>query len=115
MTASRYLLDTNLCIYIAKRRPPAVARRFATLAAGSIARSAITWGELCFGAERSDRREQSLETMRALAEIIPVLGLTPAVGDAYGRLRARLERAGKPTGNNDQADAPHREGLGEGQ
>ena len=101
MTSPHYLLDTNICIYIAKRRPPAVARRFAKLAAGSVAMSTITWGELSVGAEKSERREQSLATLQALAEVIPVIGLTPAVGEVYGRLRAGLERAGKPIGNND--------------
>ena len=48
--ALRYLLDTNICMYIAKQRPPAVARRFADLAAGSVGMSLITMGELRFGA-----------------------------------------------------------------
>ena len=74
--------------------------------------STITWGELQFGAEKSDRREQSLETLRPLGEIIPVVGMPPAAGEVYGRLRAGLERAGKPIGNNDLWIAAHAVSLG---
>jgi len=47
------LLDTNICIYIARNRPATVARRFARAAPGSLGISIITWGELCFGAAKS--------------------------------------------------------------
>lgn len=49
----RYLLDTNICIYIAKQRPPSVAKRFARLAVGEVGMSVTTYGELCFGAGKS--------------------------------------------------------------
>lgn len=51
--AIRYLLDTNICIYIAKHNPPAVRNRFAQHAADELAMSVITLGELCYGAEKS--------------------------------------------------------------
>ena len=112
MSELRYLLDTNICIYVAKRRPPAVARRFAKLPAGSVGMSTITYGELRFGAEKSERRTQSLDILRGFAEIVPVIALTPVVGETYGRLRAELERAGKPIGNNDLWIAAHALALG---
>ena len=52
----RYLLDTSICIYIARQRPPAVGKRFARLAAGPVGTSLITFGELRYGAEKSQRR-----------------------------------------------------------
>ncbi len=112
MSELRYLLDTNICIYVAKRRPPAVARRFAKLPAGSVGMSTITYGELRFGAEKSERRTQSLDILRGFAEHVPVIGLTPVVAETYGRLRADLERAGKPIGNNDLWIAAHAFALG---
>ena len=51
--ATRYLLDTNICIYIAKHNPPAVRARFEQLTADEIAMSVITLGELRHGAEKS--------------------------------------------------------------
>ncbi len=58
---ARYLLDTNICIYIAKRKPEQVLRRFETLDVGDVAMSLITYGELRFGAERSSQAARSME------------------------------------------------------
>ena len=108
----RYLLDTNICIYIAKQRPPSVAKRFARLAVGEVGMSVITYGELRFGAGKSTLREQALETISSLVALIPVVALDERVGETYGVLRARLESAGKPIGNNDLWIAAHALALG---
>jgi tRNA(fMet)-specific endonuclease VapC len=108
----RYLLDTNICIYIARQRPPAVAKRFARLAAGAVGMSLITYGELRFGAEKSQRGAEALETLDRLVELIPVLEPGAEVGAAYGHLRAHLERLGMPIGNNDLWIAAHALALG---
>ena len=107
MNSLRYLLDTNICIYIAKQRPPSVAKRFAKLAAGSVGMSLITFGELRYGAEKSSQRVQTNETLSRLEELIPVITLDDVVGERYGALRAHLERAGTPIGNNDLWIAAH--------
>ena len=109
--ALRYLLDTNICIYIAKQHPPAVAERFARLAVGTVGMSLITFGELRYGAEKTLRREEALTTLGRLVELIPVIEADAAVGEAYGALRAQLERAGTPIGNNDLWLAAHALGL----
>jgi tRNA(fMet)-specific endonuclease VapC len=107
MSPLRYLLDTNICIYIAKQRPPGVARRFATLAVGSVGMSLITWGELRYGAQKSQQRAQALATLDSLQALIPVIAMSDAVGESYGAIRAHLERAGTPIGNNDLWIAAH--------
>jgi predicted nucleic acid-binding protein len=63
--ALRYLLDTNICIYIAKRRPVEVARHFAAAKTGEMAISVITYGELLYGAAKSQTPEQSLAKFAA--------------------------------------------------
>lgn len=108
----RYLLDTNICIYIARQRPPAVARRFARLAAGTVGMSLVTYGELRYGAEKSARGADAMVTLEQLVELIPVLEPAVAVGESYGRLRAHLERLGTPIGNNDLWIAAHALALG---
>lgn len=108
----RYVLDTNICIYIAKQRPPEVARRFARLAAGTVGMSLITYGELRYGAEKSVRGAEALATLDQLVELIPVLELSAGVGETYGKLRAHLERLGTPIGNNDLWIAAHALALG---
>ena len=112
MSPLRYLLDTNICIYIAKNRPPAVAARFAKLAAGSVGMSWVTYGELCFGAEKSSQRASTLERLERLQSMIPVITPDAAVGERYGAIRAHLERAGTPIGNNDLWIAAHALCLG---
>jgi tRNA(fMet)-specific endonuclease VapC len=68
--AVRYLLDTNICIYIAKHNPPQVRERFARHAADELAMSVITLGELRFGAEKSQYRERTLVVISQLAAMM---------------------------------------------
>ena len=60
----RFLLDTNICIYIAKRHPPEVASRFENLRPGDVGMSIITYGELLFGAEKSQHPQPAKEPHR---------------------------------------------------
>lgn len=105
--AARYLLDTNICIYIAKHHPPAVRERFSRYGAGELAMSVITWGELRFGTEKSQAREKALATLARLQNVIRVVPLNEAVGEHYGEIRASCQRAGQPIGNNDLWIAAH--------
>ena len=59
MTA-RYLLDTNICIYIQRQKPANVLARFKKLKPGDAAISVITWGELLYGAAKSKQRKKSM-------------------------------------------------------
>lgn len=108
----RYLLDTNICIYIAKNRPAKVGRRFEESTPGDLAMSVVTFGELCRGAEKSQVRDQAFVTLTALAETISVLALPAEAGAHYGQIRAALERAGQPIGNNDLWIAAHARAAG---
>jgi tRNA(fMet)-specific endonuclease VapC len=107
MSVLRYLLDTNICIYIAKQKPPSVAKRFAKLAAGAVGMSLVTYGELRYGAEKNQQRVQALDTLERLRVVIPVIQTDSAVAESYGTIRALLERAGTPIGNNDLWIASH--------
>jgi len=112
MSGPQYLLDTNICIYIAKHRPAHVRARFAQVAPSDLAMSAITYGELRHGAEKSQAREKALQVIDQLKGAIQVLELSPAAGDQYGRIRAFLEKWGTPIGNNDLWIAAHALALG---
>ncbi|HLF96719.1 MAG TPA: type II toxin-antitoxin system VapC family toxin [Methylococcaceae bacterium] len=102
-----YLLDTNICIYIAKHNPPAVRERFARHSAEELAMSVMTYGELCHGAEKSQARDKSLAILQKLTRHIQILPLPPDAGTQYGRIRATLERNGEVIGNNDLWIAAH--------
>ena len=106
MTA-RYLLDTNICIYIAREKPPEVAAKFAQLHPGEAGISVVTWGELRFGAEKSRRRQEVLAMLDEFASLVPVMPMPRNAGDRYAEIRASLESAGTPIGNNDLWIAAH--------
>ena len=103
----RYLLDTNICIYIAKHHPPAVRERFARHTADELAMSIITQGELRFGAEKSAAREKALATLKQLEAAIRTMSLPEAAAEHYGQIRAALQKSGQPIGNNDLWIAAH--------
>lgn len=103
----QYLLDTNICIYIAKNKPPEVLAHFQLLEVGQVGVSVITHGELVYGARKSKQPQLALSHLQRLVELIPVIPITEAVGDYYGQLRSTLEKAGTPIGNNDLWIAAH--------
>jgi tRNA(fMet)-specific endonuclease VapC len=110
-TTLRFLLDTNICIYIAKARPQHLLERFSQIAPGEAAMSVVTFGELEFGARKSRQAKASLATLDQLRAIIPALPMDVSVGEQYGRIRAELEAIGRPIGNNDLWIAAHAAAL----
>ncbi|MDP9973761.1 type II toxin-antitoxin system VapC family toxin [Variovorax paradoxus] len=105
--AIRYLLDTNICIYIAKHNPASVRARFEQLSADVLAMSVITLGELQHGAEKSQARSKALAALKQLQSVIQVQPVTEAAAQHYGQIRSALERKGRPIGNNDLWIAAH--------
>lgn len=103
----RFLLDTNICIYIRQRRPEEVLRRFRKLRMGEAALSVITYGELLYGAAKSKQRSAALEQLRELFHLLPALPLSEGAAETYGTLRAELESKGEMIGNNDLWIAAH--------
>ncbi len=103
----RYLLDTNICIYIKNHRPPEVLARFSQLPPGKVAMSAITYGELCFGTEKSSKPKATHQILEHLTTLIPVLPLDENVSAHYGKIRQQLQAKGKSIGNNDLWIAAH--------
>jgi tRNA(fMet)-specific endonuclease VapC len=104
---ARYLLDTNICIYISKHYPPEVRARFQQHPASDLAMSVVTLGELRFGAEKSQSRLRSMAVIEQLETLMAVLPLPVEAARIYGELQARLQRQGRPIGNNDLWIAAH--------
>ena len=90
-----FLLDTNICIYIRRRRPPEILQRFMRLKVGEAAISVITYGELIYGAEKSEQREVAMRQLEELAGLLGVLPLPVDAARSYGALRAELEAGGR--------------------
>lgn len=108
----RYLLDTTICIYIARHNPPEVRERFARHTASELAMSVITLGELRFGAEKSQMRERALSSIQTLAQLITLAPLPEAAAEHYGEIRAELQKSGQMIGNNDLWIAAHARAQG---
>ncbi len=86
----RYMLDTNICIYLMKRQPPEVFERFADLAVGDVVMSAVTLAELRYGVELSADRHRDEAALDALLEDVPALAFDPPAAVHYGVLRAAV-------------------------
>ncbi len=91
----RYLLDTNICIYLRQNRPPEVTERFRHMQHGQAVVSVITYGELLYGAERSQQRTRALESVTRLVSLLPVLPMPWEAAATYGEIRAALEMQGQ--------------------
>jgi tRNA(fMet)-specific endonuclease VapC len=109
---ARFLLDTNICIYIRRQRPPEVLARFQRLRPGEAVVSVITYGELSYGVEKSRFREQAAKQLIELAGLMPVIELPLQAGQFYGAIRAALEVKGETIGNNDLWIAAHARAAG---
>ena len=102
----KYLLATNIVIYVIKRRPIEVLGLF-NEHAGRMAMSAITLSELYHGAEKSAKVSQNLEVIEEFSSLIEVLPYTAKASAHYGSIRSALEKAGQPIGVNDLHIAAH--------
>jgi len=102
----KYLLDTNIVIYVIKRRPIEVMGLF-NENAGRMAISVITLSELYHGAEKSAKVAMNLAVVEEFASLLDVLPYTAKAASHYGAIRAGLEQAGRPIGVNDLHIAAH--------
>ena len=102
----RYLLDTNIVIYVIKKRPMEVLKTFNTNS-GRMAISSITLAELFHGAEKSSRCAENLAVIDDFTSRLEVLPYTPKAAQHYGSIRAALEKSGEPIGVNDLHIAAH--------
>lgn len=103
----KYLLDTNICIYIIKKKPPEVLQKFNRYPVGEIGLSSITIAELKYGVQKSqqqDRNEKALEKFLIPFEIV---NFDYKASIAYGKIRAELESKGTPIGPLDNLIAAH--------
>jgi tRNA(fMet)-specific endonuclease VapC len=101
------MLDTDICVYIHRNRPSQVSKRFQKLREGEAVVSVITFGELLYGAAKSTKRTEALQTLEEIKRVLHVLPMDEAVADAYGVIRTDLERRGELIGNNDLWIAAH--------
>ncbi len=96
-----YLLDTNICIYIINKKPPAVLKRVQSKQPGQIAISTITLAELEYGVARSRYPDRNRIALLEFLVPFTILDFDQKASMGYGRIRALLDAKGKPVGPMD--------------
>ena len=102
----KYMLDTNIVIYVIKRRPLEVLATF-NQHAGQMCISSITLSELLHGVEKSAQPDHNLRQVESFVSRLDVLDYTSKASAHYGDIRSNLEKKGKTIGVNDIHIAGH--------
>ncbi|MBT5826819.1 MAG: tRNA(fMet)-specific endonuclease VapC [Gammaproteobacteria bacterium] len=102
----KYMLDTNIVIYVIKRKPIEVLGVFNKYA-DQVCISSITLAELLHGVEKNERSEKNLKIVEDFISRLYVLDYDSKAAGHYGDIRADLERKGSPIGVNDLHIAGH--------
>lgn len=97
----KYFLDTNICIYIINKRPPALIARFTRFEPYEIGISAIGVSELEYGVAKSNYPERNRQRLDGFLRPFEVVPYDRAAARAYGLVRAALDRSGELIGRED--------------
>ena len=103
----KYMLDTNTCIYIIKRKPVEIIDRFRQLQISQVSISSITLSELEYGVIKSSKPEQNHLALAQFLAPIEILPYDNGAAQHYGELRLYLEKHGTPIGSLDMLIAAH--------
>jgi tRNA(fMet)-specific endonuclease VapC len=106
------MLDTNICSYVLRDRPPSVRKRFEKAGSGNLAISTVVLAELYFGAARHPKGAAIRREIDDFSARLEVLSWDEAAADHYGEIRTFLERNGTPIGAMDLMIAAHARSVG---
>ena len=107
----KYMLDTNICIYIIKHQPENVIQRFMDHDPNDICISAITYAELSHGVEKSQAKEKNRIAITFFLSEIQIVPFDDLAAQVYGVIRADLQKKGTPIGPLDTLIAAHARAL----
>jgi tRNA(fMet)-specific endonuclease VapC len=107
----KYMLDTNICIYLIKKRPTEVINRFKHFSVGDICISSVTLAELTYGVEKSQHRQKNRVALEGFLLPLEVMHFDQQAAFSYGRIRTYLEKKGTPIGPLDLMIAAHAQSL----
>lgn len=108
----KYMLDTNICIYIIKKKPTSIIEQLHTKMNEGIAISSITLAELEYGVAMSEHKEKNSDSLALFLALPSILPFDEASAAEYGRIRARLRLKGTPIGPLDELIAAHAKAKG---
>ncbi len=108
----RYMLDTNICIYVIKHKPEKVFQELQKHDPSEVCISSVTYAELVHGVEKSEAVEKNRLALSLLLANIEILDFDVEAANCYGKIRADLEKKGTPIGSLDMMIAGHAQSLG---
>lgn len=103
----RYMLDTNICIYIIKKHPAHVLEKFKHFDVGDICISSVTLAELMYGVQKSQHQQKNQSALTEFTSPLEVVSFDEEAAAHYGQLRTHLEKKGIPIGPLDMMIAAH--------
>ena len=103
----RFMLDTNICIYLIKRKPPQVLSRLKEFNIGEVTVSSIAVSELEYGVAKSSKPDQNRDALDAFLAPLEILSFDGEAAYHYGQIRAFLEKEGKLIGAMDMLIGAH--------
>ena len=103
----RYMLDTNICIYVIKNKPSWVKEKFSSLSPIDLCISSITTSELLYGAEKSKYPAKNKEALERFLSPLNIVDYGYKASLAYGKIRTFLEKTGNIIGSMDLLIAAH--------
>ena len=108
----RYMLDTNICIYVIKHKPESVFRKLKKIKPEDVCISSITYAELAYGVEKSAQPERNRLALSMMLSSIEIVAFDDAAAADYGEIRASLEKGGTPISSMDMLIAAHARSSG---
>jgi tRNA(fMet)-specific endonuclease VapC len=103
----KWMLDTDTCIALIKRKPPELLKRLQAKAVGDVGISSVTLAELRFGVAKSARPEQNRAALDQFLLPLDIAAFDELAAETYGDIRAKLEAKGMPIGPLDTLIAGH--------
>lgn len=108
----KYMLDTNICIYLIKQKPEKVLRHFKAHSVGDVGISSITLAELRYGVKKSQQVQKNRGALDEFTLPLEIADFDEEAASAYGTVRAAIEKAGTPVGSMDMLIGAHALSLG---
>ena len=103
----RYILDTNICIYLIKRQPREVIDKFQEITPGEIAISSVTVAEMMYGVAKSQHQDKNKAALKSFLAPLEIVDFGFKAAQHYGIVRANLEKMGTPIDAYDLMIAAH--------
>jgi tRNA(fMet)-specific endonuclease VapC len=107
----RYMLDTNICIYIIKAKPMKVLKKLRTFDISDIVISAITHSELEYGVTKSGQQKKNSEALKKFLSPFEIVPYDSKAAEIYGKIRTTLEKKGAPVGAMDTLIGAHAQSI----